>query len=328
MHRNSSKIKIGILGYGNLGKGLALAVTQSPDMELMGIFTRRNPEQIKSDYPVYSINAILDFKEKIEVLVLCGGSLKDLPEQIIEMAAHFHTVDSFDTHAKIPEYFAQVEKINNKYKTLSLISTGWDPGLFSLMRVLGKAVLPEGESFTFWGKGLSQGHSDALRKVRGVKNGVQYTIPKASALEAVRNGSKPIFEAADMHDRICYVVPEAGADKSEIENNIKSMPHYFQPYKTTVYFITEEELQAEHQAMPHGGTVIRTGRTAVGEQQRLEFSLALESNPNFTSSVLLAYARAIGKMGRNGLHGTKTVFDIPIGYLSPQSPEVLRKDYL
>lgn len=328
MHINSKKIKIGILGYGNLGKGLALAVKQSPDMELVGIFTRRDPKQIAADYPVYSTDNILDFQEKIEVLVLCGGSLQDLPEQIIEMAPYFHTVDSFDTHAKIPEYFAKVEAINNKHKTLSLISTGWDPGLFSLMRVLGKAVLPEGDSFTFWGKGLSQGHSDALRKVRGVKNGVQYTIPKPSALEAVRNGNKVIFDASDMHDRICYVVAENGADKAEIERNIKSMPHYFQPYTTTVYFISEEELEADHQAMPHGGTVIRTGKSALGEQQRLEFSLALESNPNFTASVLLAYARAIGKMGREGLHGTKTIFDIPIGYLSIHSPEILRKEYL
>ena len=322
------RIRFGIIGYGNLGKGVALAATQNSDMELVGIFTRRDPEVVTADFPVHHIDELLGFKNKLDVVILCGGSLQDLPVQVLEVAKHFHTVDSFDTHAKIPEYFTKVNTINLKYYTLSLISTGWDPGLFSMARLLGNVVLPEGEDYTFWGKGLSQGHSDALRKVEGVKHGVQYTIPKESALEKVRAGEKPVFTASDKHERICYVVPKKEADLEKIEKAIKTMPHYFEDYNTTVLFIDEATLKAEHKNMPHGGIVIRTGRSAVGEIQKLEFSLALDSNPNFTSSVLLAFARAVAKLAKEGHVGAKTVFDIPLGYLSPQSPEELRRELL
>jgi len=322
------RIKFGVIGYGNLGKGVALAATQNSDMELVGIFTRRDPKAVTADFPIYHIDELLEFKNKLDVVILCGGSLQDLPVQVLEVAKYFHTVDSFDTHAKIPEYFEKVNSINLEHNTLSLISTGWDPGLFSMARLLGMVVLPEGEDYTFWGKGLSQGHSDALRKVEGVANGVQYTIPKESALKKVRAGEKPVFTASDKHERICYVVAENGADLGKIEKSIKTMPHYFEDYETTVHFIDEATLKAEHQNMPHGGIVIRTGRSAVGETQKLEFSLALDSNPNFTSSVLLAFARAVAKLAKEGHVGAKTVFDIPLGYLSAQSPEDLRRELL
>ena len=325
---DTKRIKFGIIGHGNLGKGVALAATQNPDMKLVGIFTRRNPEVVNADFPVYHIDELLRFKGKLDVVILCGGSLQDLPVQVLEVAKQFHTVDSFDTHAKIPEYFEKVNAINLEHKTLSLISTGWDPGLFSMARLLGLVVLPEGEDYTFWGKGLSQGHSDALRKVEGVANGVQYTIPKESALKKVRAGERPVFSASEKHGRVCYVVPKEGADLEKIEKTIKTLPHYFDEYDTKVNFIDEATLIAEHQKMPHGGIVIRTGRSAAGETQKLEFSLQLQSNPNFTSSVLIAFARAVAKMAKEGHVGAKTVFDIPLGYLSAQSPEDLRRELL
>lgn len=324
----AKRITFGIIGYGNLGKGVALAASQNPDMELVGVFTRREPKSLQADFPVYSLEDLIKFKNKLDVVILCGGSLQDLPIQVLEVAKHFNTVDSFDTHAKIPEYFEKVNAVNIEHNTLSLISTGWDPGLFSMARLLGIAVLPEGEDYTFWGKGLSQGHSDAIRKVPGVKYGVQYTIPKEEALAKVRAGEQPVFQTSEKHERICYVVPEERADLKKVEMSIKSMPHYFVDYHTTVLFIDEVTFKAEHQKMPHGGIVIRTGRSAIGETQRLEFSLGLESNPNFTSSVLVAFARATAKLAKEGQIGAKTVFDIPLGYLSPQSPEDLRRELL
>lgn len=324
----AKRITFGIIGYGNLGKGVALAASQNPDMELVGVFTRREPKSLQADFPVYSLEDLIKFKNKLDVVILCGGSLQDLPIQVLEVAKHFNTVDSFDTHAKIPEYFEKVNAVNIEHNTLSLISTGWDPGLFSMARLLGIAVLPEGEDYTFWGKGLSQGHSDAIRKVPGVKYGVQYTIPKEEALAKVRAGEQPVFQTSEKHERICYVVPEERADLKKVEMSIKSMPHYFVDYHTTVLFIDELTFKAEHQKMPHGGIVIRTGRSAIGETQRLEFSLGLESNPNFTSSVLVAFARATAKLAKEGQIGAKTVFDIPLGYLSPQSPEDLRRELL
>lgn len=322
------KIKIGIVGYGNLGKGVELAIQQNPDMELFAIFTRRPPETLNSSNKVIAQQDIEKYKGKIDVMILCGGSAKDLPEQIQTILRNFHTVDSFDTHAKIPEYFELVDETAKSHHTLSLISTGWDPGLFSLARLIGQSVLPVGKDYTFWGKGLSQGHSDAIRRVEGVKNGVQYTIPSEIAMTEVRSGANPELSTADRHQRVCYVVAEEGANKSEIETAIKTMPHYFEPYHTEVYFISEEELNRDHAKMPHGGTVFRTGISQKGSKQKLEFNLELESNPEFTSSVLVAYARAVYKLAKEGHIGAKTVFDIPVGYLSPKSPSELRKELL
>ena len=321
-------LRIGIVGYGNLGKGVEMAIAQNPDMELVAIFTRRLPAALSSTSKVVAIDQMKDFKDKIDVMILCGGSLKDLPEQVIMVSKIFNTVDSFDTHAKIPEYFKKADESARANKKLSLISTGWDPGLFSLARLLGESVLPQGEDYTFWGKGLSQGHSDAIRRVAGVKNGVQYTIPMETAIEKVRSGENPQLSVSEKHQRVCYVVAKEDADLSEIENTIKEMPHYFIDYETTVHFITEEELEANHSAMPHGGTVFRSGITGNGSKQRIEFSLTLESNPEFTASVLVAYARAVGKMAKEGQTGARTVFDIPLGYLSPRSPEELRASLL
>jgi diaminopimelate dehydrogenase len=321
-------LRVGIVGYGNLGKGAELAIQQNQDMELVAIFTRRPPAELNTDSKVVSISQIEEFKDKIDVMILCGGSAKDLPEQVTMISKLFNTVDSFDTHAKIPEYFKQVDEAAKANKTLSLISTGWDPGLFSMARLLGQSILPQGEDYTFWGKGLSQGHSDAVRRVSGVKNGVQYTIPQESAMEKVRAGENPQLSTAEKHQRVCYVVANEGANLSEIENTIKTMPHYFDQYQTTVHFITEEELAANHSTMPHGGIVFRSGTTGNGSKQRIEFSLTLESNPEFTASVLVAYTRAIGKMAKEGQIGARTVFDIPLGYLSPKSAEELRKSLL
>ena len=321
-------LRIGIVGYGNLGKGVEMAIAQNPDMELVAIFTRRLPAALSSTSKVVAIDQMEDFKDKIDVMILCGGSLKDLPEQVIMVSKIFNTVDSFDTHAKIPAYFKKVDESARANKKLSLISTGWDPGLFSLARLLGESVLPQGEDYTFWGKGLSQGHSDAIRRVAGVKNGVQYTIPMETAIEKVRSGENPQLSVSEKHQRVCYVVAKEDADLAEIENTIKEMPHYFIDYETTVHFITEEELEANHSAMPHGGTVFRSGITGNGSKQRIEFSLTLESNPEFTASVLVAYARAVGKMAKEGQTGARTVFDIPLGYLSPRSPEELRASLL
>ncbi|HRP57901.1 diaminopimelate dehydrogenase [Agriterribacter sp.] len=321
-------LSVGIVGYGNLGKGVEMAVKQNPDMELAAIFTRRVPEAINSASKVVAIDQMEAYKGKIDVMILCGGSLKDLPEQVIMVSKMFNTVDSFDMHAKIPAYFKQVNESAISNKTLSLISTGWDPGLFSLARLLGQSILPQGEDYTFWGKGLSQGHSDAVRRVPGVKNGVQYTIPKETAIERVRSGENPGLSTSEKHERVCYVVAEEDASLQEIENTIKKMPHYFDAYQTTVHFITEAELKANHSTMPHGGIVFRSGVTGNGSKQRIEFSLALESNPEFTASVLVAYARAVGKMAKEGQTGARTVLDIPLGYLSPKSPEELRGSLL
>jgi diaminopimelate dehydrogenase len=321
-------LRVGIVGYGNLGKGAELSIQQNPDMELVAIFTRRQPAELNTDSKVVSISQIADYKDKIDVMILCGGSAKDLPEQVVMISKLFNTVDSFDTHAKIPEYFEQVDQAAKANGKLSLISTGWDPGLFSMARLLGQSILPQGEDYTFWGKGLSQGHSDAVRRVAGVKNGVQYTIPMDSAIEKVRAGENPQLSTAEKHQRVCYVVAHEGADLAEIENTITSMPHYFDQYDTTVNFIPEEELLADHSTMPHGGMVFRSGTTGNGSKQRIEFSLNLESNPEFTASVLVAYTRAIGKMAKEGQTGAKTVFDIPLGYLSPKSAAELRRDLL
>ncbi|ADY51819.1 diaminopimelate dehydrogenase [Pseudopedobacter saltans DSM 12145] len=323
-----SILRVGIVGYGNLGKGVELAIKQNPDMELVAVFTRRQPSDIGSEAQVVSITEMENFKDKIDVMVLCGGSSQDLPEQVLEVSKLFNTVDSFDTHAKIPEYFAKVDENTKAHNTLSLISTGWDPGLFSLARLIGQSVLPEGEDYTFWGKGLSQGHSDAVRRVAGVKGGVQYTIPIDNALERVRSGENPELTTAEKHQRVCYIVPEEGADLSEIETAIKTMPHYFADYETIVNFISEEELKAEHSTMPHGGIVFRSGKTGNGTKQRIEFSLALESNPEFTASVLVAYTRAVGKMAKQGQTGARTVLDVPLAYLSSKSDEELRRTLL
>lgn len=323
----NAPLRVGIVGYGNLGKGVALAIAQNPDMELAAVFTRRPPEELDVANAV-SYGEIADYKNDIDVMILCGGSSTDLPEQVLSVSKLFHTVDSFDTHAKIPAYFARVDEVSKAANTLSLISTGWDPGLFSLARLLGQSILPEGEEYTFWGMGLSQGHSDAVRRVPGVKNGVQYTIPLESVIEQVRAGATPSLTTAERHRRVCYVVAKEGADRSEIEESIKSMPHYFEPYETTVHFISEEDLQANHSGMPHGGTVFRSGVTGNGSRQRVEFGLALESNPEFTASVLVAYARAVGKLAKEGQTGARTVFDIPLGYLSPHSAAELRRTLL
>lgn len=324
----TAKLRIGIVGYGNLGKGVELAIGQNPDMELVAIFTRRAPESIPSASMVVPIQQLQDYRGKIDVMILCGGSSTDLPEQVLEVSKWFNTVDSYDTHAKIPEYYDRVDACSKENGTLSVISTGWDPGLFSLARLLGQSVLPEGEDYTFWGKGLSQGHSDAVRRVDGVKHGVQYTIPMERALERVRSGENPVLSTPEKHERVCYVVAEEGADLHAIEHSIKTMPHYFADYPTTVHFISEEELRRDHGAMPHGGIVFRSGVSGNGAKQRIEFSLALESNPEFTASVLVAYARAAARLRGMGQVGARTVLDIPFAYLSPKSDEELRRTLL
>lgn len=321
----NNKLRVGIAGYGNLGKGVELSIKQNPDMELVAIFTRRQPSAIKSFSKLVPVSQVEDFKGKIDVMILCGGSSTDLPEQGAMFAKIFNTVDSFDTHAKIPDYFSRIDESSRAGKTLSLISCGWDPGLFSLIRLLGQSVLPQGEDYTFWGKGVSQGHSDAIRRVPGVKLGIQYTVPKEKAVEMVRSGQTPKFSTSDKHLRVCYVVADENADKSAIEKTIKTMPYYFDEYETTVNFITEKEFSDEHSNMPHGGVVFRSGVTGKETQQRIEFNLALESNPEFTASVLVAFARAIGRMAQEGQTGARTVFDIPFGYLSQNTPEELRK---
>jgi len=323
-----SKIKIGIVGYGNIGRSVEKAVMQNPDMELVAVFTRRDPKGIDTKASAVSMSDIEKYKGTIDVMILCSGSATDLPEQGPVISAMFNTVDSFDTHAKIPEYFSKIDEAAQKNGNLSLISTGWDPGLFSLNRLLGEAILPVGNSYTFWGKGVSQGHSDAIRRVKGVKNGIQYTVPIEEALNRVRSGENPQLSTRQKHERICYVVPEEGADLKQIENDIKNMPNYFADYETTVNFITEEELKANHSAMPHGGIVIRTGTTGENTKQIVEFKLELGSNPEFTASVLVAYARAVYRLWKEGRRGACTVFDVPFGYLSPKSAEELRKELL
>ncbi len=324
-------MKIGIVGYGNLGRGVEAAIAQNPDMELAGVFTRRDPASLHiqtEGVKVFHVNDAVNFQGEIDVMILCGGSATDLPEQVPYFAQWFHTIDSFDTHAKIPEFFDAVDQAATENGTVSIISVGWDPGLFSLNRLLGEAVLPAGTTYTFWGDGLSQGHSDAVRRINGVKNAVQYTLPVKEAVERVRNGENPELSTREKHARECFVVLEEGADKAAIETEIKGMPNYFADYDTTVHFISEEELKEQHAGMPHGGFVIRSGESGAGDKQILEFSLKLESNPMFTSSVLVAYARAAFKLAEKGERGAKTVFDIPFGYLSPKSPAELRKELL
>ncbi len=326
------KIRVGIVGYGNLGRGVEAAVSASDDMILSALFTRRNPESIKTktNIPVYKIEDAIKMKDEIDVLILCGGSANDLPEQTPYFAEHFTVIDSFDTHARIPEHFENVDKASKKGGNIAIISIGWDPGLFSLLRLLGGAILPDGHDYTFWGKGVSQGHSDAIRRIDGVKDAKQYTIPKEDALNSVRNGENPELSTRDKHFRECFVVLEDGADKERVENEIKTMPNYFADYDTTVHFISEEEMQKNHSGIPHGGMVFRTGTTGFdGENKHIiEFKLNLDSNPEFTSSVLVAYARAAARLKKNGETGAKTIFDIPPAFLHPGSPEELRKNLL
>ena len=326
-------IRIGILGYGNLAKGVELAIRQNPDMELAAIFTRRDPASVKTltpDVKVVNSSEAADWQDKIDVLVICGGSATDLPKQTPEYAKLFNVIDSFDTHAMIPKHFANVDKAAaNTYHT-ALISGGWDPGMFSINRLYGSCILPEGKDYTFWGKGVSQGHSDAIRRVPGVKNGKQYTIPVDSALEAVRSGSEPELTTRQKHTRECFVVAEEGADKALIEKTIKEMPNYFADYDTTVHFISEEEFIRDHSRINHGGFVFRTGRTGSDKENKhvIEYSLKLDSNPEFTGSVLTAYARAIYRLSQKGDYGCKTVFDIAPALLSPLSGEDLRAHLL
>ena len=329
MHK---KINLGIIGYGNLARGVEYAIEKAPDLELVAVFTRRNPDSVHvrtKDTLVLHVDEAVQYKEQIDVMLLCGGSSSDLPEQGPYFAKMFNTVDSFDTHAKIPEYFAAMNASAEAAKKTSIISVGWDPGLFSMNRMLMEAVLPEGKNYTFWGKGVSQGHSDAIRRVDGVKYGVQYTVPIESALEKVRKGGLPELETKEMHIRDCYIVAEEGADKATIENSIKLMPNYFADYDTKVTFISEDEMKKNHGAMPHGGFVIRSGATGTGKSKHIvEFSIKLDSNPEFTGSVLTAYARAAYKLSLAGQTGAKTVFDVPLAYLSNKTPEQLRKEML
>ncbi len=329
----TGKIKVGILGYGNIGRGVELSVLQNHDMELAAVFTRREPESIRTvseSAKVFHIDDIYKYKDLIDVLILCGGSATDLPEQGPKYAAAFNCVDSFDTHARIPEYFNSVNEVALLSGKTAAISIGWDPGLFSMNRLLMEAILPQGESHTFWGKGVSQGHSDAIRHVKGVKNGIQYTVPVESIIDRIRNGEQPSLTTGEKHLRECFVVAEEGADKSEIEETIKNMPNYFADYHTVVHFISEDELIKNHSRMPHGGCVIRSGDTGENNEMRqiVEFSLKLESNPEFTASVLTSYARAVVRLNREGKTGALTVFDIPLSYLSPKSSEELRKELL
>ena len=326
-------IRIGILGYGNLGKGVESAIKQNSDMELAAVFTRRNPEDLKirmENVPVLNTDSLLEMKDKIDVLILCGGSATDLPKQTPEYAKYFNVVDSFDTHARIPEHFEAVDTMAKENHTTAMISVGWDPGMFSLNRLYGNVILPEGKDYTFWGKGVSQGHSDAIRRIEGVKDAKQYTIPVEEALEAVRSGSNPELTTRQKHIRECFVVAEDGADKEKIAETIKTMPNYFADYDTTIHFISEEELKAEHSGIPHGGFVLRSGVTGMEKENKhiIEYSLKLDSNPEFTASVIVAYARAAYRMNQEGMTGCKTVFDIPPAYLSPLSGAELRKNLL
>lgn len=327
------KIRIGILGYGNLGKGIECAIKQNEDMELVGVFTRRDPNQVTiltEGVKVYKVDELMDKKDDIDVLILCGGSATDLPKQTPEYAKYFNVVDSFDTHAKIPEHFDAVNKAALENGKIAMISCGWDPGMFSLNRLYGGVILPKGKDYTFWGKGVSQGHSDAIRRIEGVANAKQYTVPVEKALEEVRSGSNPKLTTREKHTRECYVVAKEGADLARIEQEIKNMPNYFADYDTTVNFITEEELQREHAGIPHGGFVIRSGNTGWNEEHNhiMEYSLKLDSNPEFTSSVIVAYARAVYRMMQEGMSGCKTVFDVAPAYLSPMSGEELRAKLL
>lgn len=326
-------IRIGILGYGNLGRGVECAVKHNPDMELVAVFTRRNPDSVKiltEGAKVYHVDQAVEKKDEIDVLILCGGSATDLPVQTPEYAQYFNVVDSFDTHARIPEHFAAVDAAAKKSGKVALISVGWDPGMFSLNRLYANAIMPEGKDYTFWGKGVSQGHSDAVRRIQGVVDARQYTIPVDAALEAVRSGKNPELTTREKHTREVFVVAEEGADKAKIENEIKTMPNYFDEYDTTVHFITMEEMKRDHAGLPHGGFVIRTGKTGWDNEHNhvIEYSLKLDSNPEFTSSVIAAYARAAYRLNQEGQRGCKTVFDIAPAYLSSKTPEELRAHML
>ena len=326
-------VRIGILGYGNLGRGIECAIRQNQDMELVAVFTRRDPQQVKiqtEGVSVYKVDQIAEFQDKIDVLMLCGGSATDLPKQTPEYAKYFNVIDSFDTHANIPQHFADVDEVAKANGHVAMISVGWDPGMFSLNRLYANAILPGGKDYTFWGKGVSQGHSDAIRRVKGVKDGKQYTIPVDAALEAVRSGSNPELTTRQKHTRECFVVAEEGADLAQIEHDIKTMPNYFSDYDTTVHFISEEELKRDHSGIPHGGFVIRSGKTGLNKEHNhiIEYSLKLDSNPEFTASVLVAYARAVYRMKQEGMKGCKTVFDVAPAYLSPMSGEELRAHLL
>ena len=326
-------MKIGIMGYGNLGKGIECAIKQNPDMELAAVFSRRNPSTVKiltEGVTVYPVEDAVKMKDEIDVLILCGGSATDLPQQTPEYAKYFNVVDSFDTHARIPEHYANVDASAKENGNIAVISCGWDPGMFSLNRLYANCILPQGKDYTFWGKGVSQGHSDAIRRIEGVANAKQYTIPVDSALEKVRNGENPELSTREKHTRECFVVAKEGADKAKIEKEIKEMPNYFADYDTTVHFITEEELQRDHSAIPHGGFVIRSGKTGWNEENShiIEYSLKLDSNPEFTASVIVACARAAYRMKNEGMTGCKTIFDIAPAYMSPFSGEELRAHML
>ena len=326
-------IKIGILGYGNLGRGVECAVKQNDDMELVAVFTRRNPEDVKiltETATVCNVADVEDWKDKIDVMIICGGSATDHPKQTPVYAKMFNVIDSFDTHARIPEHFANVDAAAKEGGHVGIISVGWDPGMFSLNRLYANAILPDGNDYTFWGKGVSQGHSDAVRRIKGVKDAKQYTIPVEAALEAVRNGENPDLTTRQKHTRECFVVAEEGADLAQIENDIKIMPNYFADYDTTVHFISEEELKRDHSGIPHGGFVIRSGKTGWNDENNhvIEYSLKLDSNPEFTSSVLVAYARAAYRMNKEGQTGAKTVFDVAPAYLCAADGAELRKHLL
>ena len=325
-------MKIGIYGYGNLGRGVEAALRQNPDMEIVGVFTRRDPAAVKTvtGIPVYSAALVGDFSTEIDVMIICGGSATDLPEMTPMLAKHFNVVDSFDTHARIPEHFANVDAAAKAAGHTALISAGWDPGLFSLARLYMNTVLPEGKDYTFWGRGVSQGHSDAIRRIPGVADARQYTVPVPSALESARSGENPDLSTRQKHTRECYVVAEEGADRAKIEQQIKEMPNYFADYDTTVTFITAEEMKRDHAELPHGGQVIRSGATGEGGKHKhvMEFSLKLDSNPEFTASVLVACARAVGRMNSRGDFGCKTLFDVAPADLSPLTPEEMRKKLL
>lgn len=329
----SSMIRIGIMGYGNLGRGVETSVNQMPDMDLVAVFTRRSPESLviqTKSAKVLHIDEAKNLTGDIDVMILCGGSATDLPTQGPRFAAMFNTVDSYDTHAKIPEYFASVDAAARAHGKTSAISVGWDPGLFSIVRLLSEAVLPHGRDYTFWGRGVSQGHSDAIRRIKGVKDAVQYTVPIPAAVERVRSGENPDLKTRERHIRECYVVVEEGADQQKIAEQIRSMPNYFADYDTLITFVSEEQLKREHSGMPHGGFVIRSGRTGkqYEHKQLVEFSLTLDSNPEFTASVMVPYARAVYRMNQLGQTGAKSVFDVPLAMLSPRTAEELREKLL
>lgn len=328
-----SKIRIGIVGYGNLGRSVELGTYQNKDMELVGVFSRRDPQTIKTQkegVPVYHLDEAKNMTDEIDVMILCGGSAKDIPTQGPMLAAIYNTVDAYDTHAKIPEYFDEMNKVAKDAGKLAVIASGWDPGMFSINRLYAEAILPEGSTYTFWGKGVSQGHSDAIRRVDGVKKGVQYTIPSESAINSIKSGESPNLSTREKHIRECFVVAQEGANIEQIEKDIVTMPNYFADYDTTVHFITEEEFEANHQGLPHGGLVIRNGQTGFNKEnnQIIEYNLKLGSNPDFTASVLVAYARAAYRLNKEGVDGAKTVVDIAPVYLSMRSPEEIRREMI